>query len=95
MIDIFLDYFRLVAYGVVLLASLKGIAKRKFSGLLLKGDIVMVVSQIATLVYAHLFNAFNGIWDEVFLTIGASAWAIIHFISLLKEDKDDFRRFHK
>jgi hypothetical protein len=86
LIDILLDYFRLVAYTIVLLTVLKGIYVRKWSGLLFVGDLIMVLTLIITLVYAHLFGMDDTIGDEIFLTLGASAWAIIHFVSMIREN---------
>ena len=87
LIDTILDYFRLVAYAVVLLTVLRGIAHRKWTSLLFIGDLVMVLSLITTLIYAHLFGMDETLGDEIFLTVGATSWATIHFISMLKELK--------
>jgi hypothetical protein len=84
-LDIMLDYFRLVAYTVVFLTVLKGIYVRRWSGLLFVGDLIMVLTLIITLVYAHLFGMDDTIGDEIVLTLGATAWAIIHFSSMLRE----------
>ena len=85
LIDTVLDYFRLVAYSVVLLTVLRGIAHRKWTSLLFIGDLVMVLSLITTLIYAHLFGMDETLGDEIFLTVGATSWATIHFISMLKD----------
>lgn len=84
LMDAFLDYTRLVCYALVVLCSLQGIGKRKYTNLLFIGDIIFVLLTAATLIYAHLLNASAGIWDEVFLTSGAVIWAVIHFIALLR-----------
>ena len=86
-IDIMLDYVRLSAYAVVLLCVLKGIVHKKWSSLLFIGDLIMSVMLITTLIYGHLFNMAYGIGDEIFLTSGAIVWAVIHFVSMLKEGK--------
>lgn len=86
-LDIFLDYTRLVAYALISLGALKGIGKRKFTNLLFVGDLVMIFALVLTNVYVHILGVEGGIWDEVFLTTGAVIWAIIHFISILREDK--------
>jgi len=87
LIDTMLDYFRLVAYTVVFLSVLKGIYVKKWSGFLFVGDLIMVLTLITTLIYAHLFGMDDTIGDEVFLTLGATTWAVIHFVSMLKENK--------
>ena len=87
LIDKILDYFRLVAYAVVLLTVLRGIAHRKWTNLLFIGDLIMVLSLITTLIYSHLFGLNETLGDEIFLTVGATSWATIHFISMLKELK--------
>jgi len=86
-IDTFLDYIRLCAYALVILAVLKGIAHKKFSNLLFVGDLIISTVLVITLIYAHFFRLSAGILDEIILTSGAVAWAIIHFISILREGK--------
>jgi len=85
LIDTILDYFRLIAYAVVLLTVLRGIAHRKWTNLLFIGDLIMVLSLITTLIYSHLFGMDKTLGDEIFLTVGATSWATIHFISMLKD----------
>jgi hypothetical protein len=87
MIDIILDYFRLVSYGMVILTSLKGIYNRKFTSLLFLGDIVLAVGLVGALVILHLFEVVpsSTIIDDIFLTLGAVIWAVIHFVAMLKE----------
>jgi len=87
LIDTLLDYFRLAAYSVVLLAALKGIVHRNFTNLLFIGDIIMVIGLIITLVYGHLFGLSRTLGDEILLTTVATAWATIHFISMLRDTK--------
>ncbi|KKS08301.1 MAG: hypothetical protein UU63_C0064G0007 [Candidatus Uhrbacteria bacterium GW2011_GWF2_41_430] len=45
----------------------------------------MVLSLITTLIYSHLFGMDKTLGDEIFLTVGATSWATIHFISMLKD----------
>jgi hypothetical protein len=88
-IDTMLDYTRLVCYALVILTSLRGIAYRKFTGLLFRGDIILAICLITVVVYIHLFeiSVQETIIDDVLLTIGATTWAVIHFVAMLKENK--------
>jgi len=88
LIDTMLDYFRIIAYAVVVLTSLRGIAKRKFTNWLFVGDVFLALILIFTVVFLHLFEVVpaSTLTDDILLTIGAAAWALIHFIAMLKEN---------
>ena len=92
-LDTILDYLRLVSYAVVILTSLRGIFKRKFSNILFLGDIILAVVLISAVIILHLFEIVpsSTIVDDIFLTTGAVIWAVIHFAATIKEDdKGDF-----
>jgi len=40
-IDTILDYLRIVSYSIVIITSLNGIFKKKFSDILFVGDIIL------------------------------------------------------
>ena len=86
-IDTVLDYLRLVSYAMVVLTSLRGIYKRKFTNILFLGDILLALVLIITVVIIHLCEIVpsSTFVDDVFLTFGAVIWAIIHFVAMLKE----------
>jgi hypothetical protein len=87
MMDTFLDYLRAVSYATIILTSLRGIYKKKFSNLLFIGDIILAIALILVVIILHLFETIpsSTLLDDVLLTIGAVTWAVIHFISLIKE----------
>lgn len=86
-IDTFLDYLRLVSYATVILTSLRGIYKRKFSNILFLGDVVLALGLIIAVIILHLFEVIPALtlWDDIVLTLGAVTWAVIHFVAMLKE----------
>jgi hypothetical protein len=88
-IDTILDYLRLVAYATVVLTSLRGIAKRKFTNTLFLGDVFMSMVLIFTVIYIHLFEILTSstILDDIILTTGAVIWAIVHFQAMWHHDK--------
>jgi len=89
-LDTMMDYLRLVAYATIILTSLRGIAKKKFTNILFVGDIIISITMIIIVIYIHLFEItpVSTLWDDVILTTGAVIWAIIHFISVIKFDKE-------
>ena len=91
LLDIILDYFRLVSYGIVILTSLRGIAHRKFTNLLFIGDIFIAAALIITVVFFHIlkFSPLTTLVDEAILTLGAVVWAVIHFFSMLEGDRKE------
>ena len=90
-LNVLLDYFRLVSYGVVILSSLKGIVRRRFTSLLFVGDVIMATFTVSTLICFRIIGDMNSIGDEILLTVGASAWATIHFITMLKNGRKENR----
>jgi len=88
-LDTILDYVRLISYGMVILTSLRGIYKRKFTNLLFMGDIIISFVLISVVVYIHLFeiSVQGTVLDDILLTFGAVTWAVIHFVAMLKDSK--------
>jgi small basic protein len=86
-LDTIMDYLRLVAYAVVVLTSLRGIAQRKFSNLLFVGDIVIAIVMAITVIYIHLFEIVpsSTLVDDIILSSGAIVWALVHFKAMLKD----------
>jgi len=83
-LDILLDYIRMVSYAVVVLSSLRGIFIRKFSNILFVGDIIMGISLIMTLAFSSVFKQNLQYGADLFLTVPAVIWAIIHYRALLR-----------
>jgi len=86
-IDIFLDYIRMVGYGVIILTSLNGILIKKFNNILFLGDTLIAL----TLLISGLLRTVGGIDKnlviDMILTPSVVIWAAIHFINLLKYNK--------
>lgn len=82
--DLTLDFVRMISYSVIILASLRGIFKRRFSNLLYVGDIVMAIGLFLTILNSSVFGANLYRTADVILTPAAIVWAIIHYRALLK-----------
>jgi hypothetical protein len=86
-LDTIMDYARLVSYATVVLTSLKGIYKRKFTNLLFVGDIGVALVMLSVVIYIHLFEVSiqATLIDDILLTSGAVFWAVIHFVAMLRD----------
>jgi len=95
-VDTIMDYLRLVSYSVVILTSLRGIVRRKFTNLLFLGDIFVASVLMFVVVLIHLFEVIPSttLVDDYFLTTGAVVWALIHFRAILKDDKNGRKGNH-
>jgi len=82
---IVLEYIRLVCYAIVILSSLKGIAKRKFTNNLFVGDILMAFGLFTANALFRFGAVDRDITNSFVLTPAVVLWAGIHFHSLLKD----------
>jgi len=86
-IDILFDYVRLVAYAVIILLALHGIAKKKFNNVYFVGDIVMALGLLLAGFHVNVLGKSGANFGDVILTPAAVIWAGIHFALFLKEFK--------
>ena len=90
-IDTFLDYIRMVSYAVIIIASLNGIAVRKFKSILYAGDVVMAFALLVAAFRVTFGNMSGAIVSDFILTPGAIIWATIHFICMLDYNNNKLR----
>lgn len=84
---IILEYIRLVCYAIVILSSLKGIAKRKFTNNLFVGDILVAFGLFVANALFRFGTVDKGITGDLVLTPAVMLWAGIHFYSVVKDIK--------
>jgi hypothetical protein len=82
---IILEYIRLVCYAIVILSSLKGIAKRKFTNNLFVGDILMAFGLFTANALFRFGAVDKGTIGDWILTPVAILWAGIHFHTVIKD----------
>jgi hypothetical protein len=78
------EYLRMVSYAIVILASLRGIAVKKFTSLLFVGDIIIALILLVSSLLASFGSIPRDLTRDYLLTPVAVIWAIIHFINILK-----------
>jgi hypothetical protein len=83
--DLVVDYIRMVGYTIVILTSLKGIYIRKFNNILFTGDIIMAFSLLVSTFLVSLAGLGSTATRDLIMTPAVVLWAMVHFISLLKE----------
>jgi hypothetical protein len=81
------EYIRMVAYALIILASLRGISKRKFNSILFVGDIIMALILLVSGVLSKFGNIPRDLTRDMLLTPVVVIWAIIHFANLIKPIK--------
>jgi hypothetical protein len=89
-IDYLLDYMRMAGYAIIILASLRGIAYRRFANILFVGDIVIAIALLATGLGFAVSGISRDITADFIMTPAVVTWAIIHFINMVKSNG-----FHK
>lgn len=82
---IILEYIRLVCYAIVILSSLKGIVKRKFTNDLFIGDILMAFGLFTANALFRFGAIDKGVTGDFILTPAVMLWAGIHFHAVLKD----------
>ena len=82
--DIIADYFRMVSFGVVILASLRGILKRNFTNLLFVGNIVTALGLLVTGFVITIYKQDRGLLTDCIITPVAVVWAIINFAAMVR-----------
>jgi len=82
------EYLRMVSYAIVILTSLRGIVKRKFNSMLFFGDIIMAAVLLSGTLLSKFFGISRDISGTIILTPAVIIWAIIHFINLLKYERN-------
>ena len=87
MIDILCDYIRMVSYGVVILCSLRNIAKRSFTNALFLGDILVSLALLSIGVMSRFFSYGRDDTRTIILTIPVIIWAVIHFYVMIQSNK--------
>ena len=87
MIDTLFEYIRMVSYGVVILSSLRNIAKRRFNNLLFVGDIIMASFLLVGGVLARFFGFDRDDSVSYIITPPVIIWAVIHFYAMIRGTK--------
>jgi hypothetical protein len=90
--ELLLDYIRMVSYAVVVLTSLRGIAKRKFNGLLFLGDVLMSLAWLVTLSSVNILHRHLETTADIIVTPAAILWAIIHFRAMCVSEDIKLKR---
>lgn len=75
----------MVCYTIIILSSLKGIAKRKFTNELFIGDILVAFGLFTANILFRFGAVDRDITSDFVLTPAIVLWAGIHFHSLLKD----------
>ena len=81
---ILLDYVRFAGYAVVIISSLNGIAKKKFSNILFVGDILVAFGLMTIGLLCKFGEIDRNIAGQYILTPAIVLWAIIHFSAMVK-----------
>lgn len=82
---IVLEYIRLVCYAIVILSSLKGIVKRKFTNDLFIGDILVAFGLLVANALFRFGAVDKGVTGDLVLTPAVMLWAGIHFKAVIKD----------
>lgn len=82
--DIILDYVRMTSYALVILTSLRGIYKRKFTNALYIGDVVLSISLFSTLLFRNFLGSDLDIVADLFITPASILWAVLHLRELVR-----------
>ena len=80
-----LEYLRMVAYGIVIWSAILAYRFKKYSPVLLIGDMFFSAFAIFALIHIVIFNGDRMFSNNLFITSGLIIWSSFHLYNLIRK----------